>query len=145
MARVLLKLYKATLPAGKKPGRALCAAKPLKKPLAAQSFYILRRGRNFLGRPGLTHSLSIFARPPLPKHGSRRFLDEALGFHFPPWLVCIHRGSSPPPRKYLHFCFCLGSCRAFKGHVQNLTPFFITNFVFPGQSLSKLLSPCSRL
>ena len=51
-ACVLLKLYKAPFPAGKKPGRSCCAAKPLED--AACSGILLRRGRKFLPVPWLT-------------------------------------------------------------------------------------------
>ena len=81
---LLLKLYKAPLPTGNTPGRARCAAKPLKEPL------------------------------PL-KQGPLRFLVEALGFGLRSRLVSMYRGSNPPPLGCLHVCFCLGSCRAFKG------------------------------
>ena len=48
-ACVLLKLYKAPFPAGKKPGRSCCAAKPPED--AACSGILLRRGRKFLPVP----------------------------------------------------------------------------------------------
>ena len=108
----LLTPYKPSLTTEKKAGSALCAAKPLKKPLAAKSYY----GAVGISLAGLAcHSLCRYLQAPLLKQRPRRFLDEALGFGLLSRLVRMFRGSNPPPRGFLHFCFCLGSCRAFKG------------------------------
>ena len=107
-ARALLKLHKPSLTPGKRPGRAFWLRSV--QPSPEEAFcgrILLRRGRNFLERPCLPQSLSIFASPPLLEQGASRFLDEAH----------IHRGSNPPPRG----CFCLGSCRAFKGQSKKRT------------------------
>ena len=112
VACALLTPYKPSLTTEKKPGSAFCAAKPLKKPLAAKSYY---------GAVGISlagpacHILCPYLQAPLLKQRPRRFLDEALGFGLLSRLVRMFRGSNPPPRGFLHFCFCLGSCRAFKG------------------------------
>ena len=94
--------------------RVLCSPAPEE---AACGKILLRRGRNFFGRPCLPHSLSIFASPPLLKQRPHCFLDEALGFGLLPRLVSVYRGSNPPRRGFLHFCFCFGFCRAFKGQI----------------------------
>ena len=205
---MLLKLYKAPFPTGKKPGRSCCAAKPPEN--AACSVILLRRGRKFLpvpcarptSHPSLRHGriflpafcshltkLPCQGKKPAqekvtstkkillrcgrnfclcPAHalqaiphrrkeaGKRGLCSQApvgislvgLACHnlcpylqappswskgpvafwmrrrasgFNPGLPRICRGSNSPSRGCLHFSFCLGSCRAFKGQGKKRT------------------------
>ena len=97
---------------------------PVCRGVAAKSYY----GAVGISLAGLAcHILCPYLQaPPLLQQGGCRLLDEALGFALQPRLVSMYRGSNPPPRRCLHFCFCLGPCRAFKGQsfqgIQQSTP-----------------------
>ena len=166
-ACALLTPYKPSLTTEKKPGSAFCVAKPPKKPLAAESY----RGAVGICWVGLAcHSRCPNLQPP-PSWSKGPVASwmrrRASGFNPGVFQKC--RGSNPPSRGCLRLSFCLGSCRAFKGQSKKrrrspkvsdcspanrerelgLDPPFKTSFpyklVFTGQSLSNLLSPCSRL
>ena len=143
-ACALLTPYKPSLATKKKPGSAFCAAKPVKKPTAAKSYY----GAVGISLAGLAcHILCPYSQaPPSYSRG-----PIASWMRRQPRLVNICTGSNPPSRRCF---FCLGFCRFLKGPsfqgiqqstLKALISILIAKFVFPGQSLSNLLSPCSRL
>ena len=105
-ACALLTPYKPSLTTEKKPGSAFCVAKPPKKPLAAESY----RGAVGISWVGLAchNRCPNLQAPPSGSKGpvASWMRRRASGFNSGVFQKC--RGSNPP-------CFCLGSCRAFKG------------------------------